>query len=186
MLQELLAHTAPGLPLSAAKAILVEFGQTDAPDDLATIERLLRAAAEQYRLLQDQLREFDNSGDLAVGALLRDARALIEAGRFDAADAKLIEAEHHADLARARVRANRGDLARLRLRYREAASHFAAAAGMVPLEASALHRRYQRQQASALWALRSLATMMHFARRSSCCAWLSKEHHELRLRSTGR
>jgi tetratricopeptide (TPR) repeat protein len=153
MLRELLARTAPSLPLAAARAILAEFGDGEAPEDAAGIERLLRNAAEQFRLFKDRLRELDNSGDLAVRDLLREAEALVAAGRFDDADARLVEAERHADLARAKVRANRADLAKLRLRYREAAAHYAAAADIVPPEEREVRWRYEKLRADVLQTL---------------------------------
>lgn len=153
MLRELLARTAPGIPLATAQAILAEFGHGDVPDDPAQIERLLRTAAEQYRLFEEHLRELDNSGDLVVRDLLREAKALVAQGLFDAADAMLLEAERHADLARAKVRANRGALANLRLRHRESANHYAAAARIVPEEEMEVHWRYELLRANALYSL---------------------------------
>ncbi|WP_424931013.1 hypothetical protein [Amaricoccus macauensis] len=135
MLEELLARSAPGLPLATAKAILLDFGHGEVPDDPAQIERLLRAKAEEYNTYKDRIRELDGSGDIIVHELLGEADALAKNGRFVEADAKLIKAERADEAAhvlrRARFRATRGDLARLRLQYREAAGHYDAAANFV-------------------------------------------------------
>jgi hypothetical protein len=133
MLRELLARATPSLPIETARAILAEFGALhDGELDPAAAERLLREKAEEYKALRARLSERDNAGDLTLRDLQAEARALIDAGRFDAADDALVAAERHADRARARTRESRGDLAMLRLRYREAAAHFLTAAGIVP------------------------------------------------------
>jgi hypothetical protein len=70
-----------------------------------------------------------------VARLKAKAREALEAGDFDGADARLaeVQAAEDADIDRRRLeaaetRAQRGDLALARLRYRDAARHFAAAA----------------------------------------------------------
>ncbi len=145
MLQQILARTAPNLPLATAKAILVEFGHGEIPDDPDRIARLLRSAAEQYRAMQARLLDYDNSADLIVRDLSHAARALVEQGRFDDADARLGEIERHSDLVKAKARADRGDLARLRLRYRDAAGHYAQAARIVPEAETEARWRYELQ-----------------------------------------
>ncbi|MEM8570859.1 MAG: tetratricopeptide repeat protein [Pseudomonadota bacterium] len=153
MLRELLARNAPGLPLDTAKAILLDFGHGEVPDDVAQIERLLRNAAAEYATFRERLQDLDNSGDLIVRDLSKEAEALVAEGQFDAADAKLIEAEHHGDLARAKIRANRGDLAKLRLRYREASEHYAEAARILPQEERQARWRYELLRAISLYDL---------------------------------
>lgn len=151
MLQELLARSAPGLPLATAKAILAAFGEELLPETEADIERILHAKADEFTALTERLREMDNSGDAVLRDLLREAEALIGQGDFDGAEVRLIEAENHADLARARIRANRGDLAKLRLRYKEAAEHFARAADIVPDAENVQRWDYLMQNADAFW-----------------------------------
>lgn len=151
MLRELLARTAPGLPLETARAILAEFGTQHDGAGPEEVERLLRAKAGEYQTLQARLLELDNSGDLVVRDLLHAARDRIAEGRFDAAEAKLIEAEGHADRARARIRANRAELATLRLRYCDAARHFTEAAGIVPEDDTEARFGYHLQAFNRLY-----------------------------------
>lgn len=152
-LAELIEQLALSLPIETALAILTEFGHEDVPRDRYRVEHALRQAAEQYKLFEERLRELDSSGDLIVRDLLREAEALVTGGRFDEADQKMIEAERHADLARAKVRANRGDLAKLRLRYRDAAGHYAEAARIVPEEEKVALWSCEHDRAKALMQL---------------------------------
>ncbi len=150
MLEKIIAQTAPGLPLVTAQAILADFGHGEASDDPEEIARLLRNAAEQYKLMQERLLEYDNSSDQVIRDLSHAAQALIEQGRFDEADEKLEAVERHSDLVKAKTRAVRGNLAQLRLRYRDAADHFAKAAETVPPEDREIRWRFEKQRADAL------------------------------------
>jgi len=153
ILEELLARTAPSLPLATAQAILADFGNGEIPDDPDQIARLLRSAAEQYQAMRARLLEYDNSADLIVRDLSHAAQALVEQGRFDEADAKLGDIELHSDLVKAKARGDRGDLARLRLRYRDAAGHFAQAAQIVPPDQIAARWLHELRRADSLTAL---------------------------------
>jgi len=98
----------------------------------------LETIAASYVEIQTRLRALSND-DPEVAALRREAAGLIEAGDFDAARAKLVEASERDRAAqeeleeRARARrssraaseAELGDLAKLRLAYRDAAGHYA-------------------------------------------------------------
>ena len=100
-------------------------------------------------------------GDTAeIIALRSQAEAAVKAGNLDIADALLAEiddkqAQFQSDLAanRATTLARRGDVALTRLRYAEAAKHFAEAARTLPpgVEYSAKQRDYLTREASALY-----------------------------------
>lgn len=152
LLQQLLARSAPGLPLATAQAILAAFGENLQPDTEADIERLLRAKAEEFQALIARLHEMDEQGHPGVNQLLENSRKQIEQGDFDGAEETLIAAEDEADLARARIRSNRGDLARLRLRYLEAADHYTAAADIVPASDIPQRWSYLMRSAAATFA----------------------------------
>jgi tetratricopeptide (TPR) repeat protein len=120
--------------------------------------RLVEIAA-QWRQLRAQV--VPEPGDAPEVARLKDAaRAALDAGRFDEADEILAQVEAAQDalldqqqMERAATAAQRGGIALTRLRYREAAHHFAVAARRVPpgqeeralayldLEADALYRQ---------------------------------------------
>jgi tetratricopeptide (TPR) repeat protein len=101
------------------------------------------------------------SGDTPkIVGLKNDVRASIEAGDLASADELLvqIEAEQRRSLQRqtaayAETLAKRGEVALVRLRYREAAGHFANAAAVLPQTDVYLDARfnYLRQEANALY-----------------------------------
>ena len=132
MLRELLARTAPGLPLATARAILKAFGAAAEGEDPAQIEHLLRAKAEEYQALQARLATMGTEGDATIAGLMAQAGTLIAAGSFEEAEACLLAAEDHADVAHARIRAGRADLALLRLDEWTAARLWGEAADMLP------------------------------------------------------
>jgi tetratricopeptide (TPR) repeat protein len=165
LLDDLLAAISAeqGVPLAVLRQILEGFGEAGVGLDALQIQERLRGMAERYHELRDHLDHLNNE-DPRVGSLRREAAALIDAGRFDTAEAKLADAEaidlatiedmsalvdrHRASAAA--IRAERASAARLRLNYTQAASHFAAAASIVAQDqVSAWH--YRLRQAGALF-----------------------------------
>ena len=127
--------------------------------------------ATRYRDLTDRLATLDPD-DPAAGELVDQARAAIETGRYDEADGLLERAEEvewaaarqAEELARqaqeaadrhalkaAATRAQRGQVALTRLRYQEAAQHFATAAAGVPTGHEAERLGYLEGEADALY-----------------------------------
>ena len=161
---ELLAAIAGlGIPLPALRGIVAGFGEQADTLGPPQIEARLRAKADEYRALKDRLDRLTND-DPRVANLRGEARVLIDAGRFEKADATLAEAvrldleavaEQEAMAARRRLSAaessaDRGAAARLRLAYREAAAHYAAAADIVPGSDPRARWGYLLEKASAL------------------------------------
>ena len=127
------------------------------PDTLATI-------AQRFREMQERLAALDPD-DPATQALIEKARAELNVGHYDLADALLNQAEA-AEQAAARqaeqladrrwlnaaaVRAVRGEASLTRLNYLEAAAHFQAATEMTPTSAPTARGIYRRRWADALW-----------------------------------
>ncbi len=131
-IEQALARIGASLPLAVAKSVLEDFGFAQLPDDPLEIERILRSTAERYKLMQTRLQELQKSGGHVLQGLLADAGRLVESGQFDEADQILVKAENHGDVVRAGIRSNRADLAQMRLRYKEAADHYRAAAEILP------------------------------------------------------
>jgi tetratricopeptide (TPR) repeat protein len=133
-----------GLPLIVARNIVEKFGERTGGLDAQYLERILNEKAEEYRALKGRLQRLAES-DADVEALRRESSQLLDKGDFDSADSRLAEAEaralasavEHEAVARtkrhsaAESRGARGDAAVLRLAYREAASHFEAAASIL-------------------------------------------------------
>jgi tetratricopeptide (TPR) repeat protein len=93
-----------------------------------------------------------------VTALKADTKSAIERGELAQADRLLADIEKLQDeqldrlaLTRAETSAQRGDVALTRLRYGEAAGHFAAAAGKVPAEREDVRLGYLDREANSLW-----------------------------------
>jgi tetratricopeptide (TPR) repeat protein len=125
--------------------------------------RLVEIAA-QYRQLRAQVAALP--GDVPEVARLKDAaREALDAGRLQQADELLVQVEAAQDAAlerhqreierqqmeRAATAAQRGGIALTRLRYREAAEHFAAAAARIPLGEEEQALAYLDQEAEALY-----------------------------------
>lgn len=109
--------------------------------------------------------------DPGIATLTEQAKQAIEAGRYDEADTLLLrareqdvaaaqqarEAAKHRLLRAAESEEKRGDLSMTRLRYSDAAEHYAAAVGFVQAGSLAApsrrvaSRRYIAKQAKALW-----------------------------------
>ena len=138
----------------AALAIL---GENDIPQERLAAK--LVEIAERFKDLQatTSVRPGDN---LKIAVLKTDAQKAIEAGQLADADALLadVEGEQRRSLDRlaadeAKTSSQRGDLALTRLRYGEAARHFANAAALVPPQGAYVESRigYLQKEASALY-----------------------------------
>jgi tetratricopeptide (TPR) repeat protein len=155
-----------GVPLEVLRQILDVFGDSGAWLEAGEVEERLRAKADEYQALRQRLERLPSDEDADVQRQRREAGELISAGRFDAADAALAEAERidletteelqaRADrrrLSAAGSRAERAAAAALRLAYGEAAEHYEAAAAMVPPGSAKIRQGYVLQQASYLYA----------------------------------
>jgi tetratricopeptide (TPR) repeat protein len=155
-----------GVPLQVLRQILAGFGDSDALPEADQIEQRLRAKADEYHALRQRLELLSSDDDPQVHQRRREAGELIGAGRFDAADTALAEAERidleateelqtRVDrrlLSAAKSRTERADAASLRLAYGEAAEHYQTAAGMVPPHSAETRRRYVLHQAGCLYA----------------------------------
>src|SRR5262249_11513037 len=143
-------------------------GEQDVPPE--QIGTKLGEIAAKYRGLMDRWSVLDTA-DPATAALAAEAKAAIDAGHYDAADAALLRArDQEAGAARqaeqlardaqqaagkrglrvAEADGKRGDLAMTRLRYADAAKHYATAASNVPANRQDERQGYLEQEASAL------------------------------------
>ena len=149
------------------RAVLGILGESDiAPERLAA---KLVEIAERFKELRATA-SAQPGDDPKIAALKTDAQKAIEAGQLADADALLadVETEQRRGLDRlalnaAETLAQRGDLALTRLRYGEAANHFANAAALVPpkradnkqiyLQSTDEHKRitYLQKEAGALY-----------------------------------
>ena len=127
-----------GVPHAALQALLARMGEAGVPE--AAVEARLRAKADEYVSLRSELARPPGGGGARPEAAAARARAqaLLDAGDLDGARAVLAE-------GRGRLRARREEtareeaglaaeearVARLGLRYREAAALYAEAAGLV-------------------------------------------------------
>jgi tetratricopeptide (TPR) repeat protein len=138
---------------------------------LEQVPTKLGEIAARHRAMLDRWSVLD-AGDPATAALAAEAKAAIDVGRYDEADALLLRAQeqdlaaaHRAEqLARdaeqaaerrflraAESEGKRGDLAMTRLRYEDAAKRYAAAANMVPSTRPDERRLYLEEEAGALY-----------------------------------
>jgi hypothetical protein len=113
--------------------------------------------AERYKQLVTQVTAAPGD-DPEVAKLKGEAKAALDAGQLERADDLLarVEAAQVAALERrqleaAATAAQRGDIALTRLRYRNAAEHFAAAARRVPAGHEQQSWAYLDQEANALY-----------------------------------
>ena len=129
-------------------------------------ERLGEELAELARLHQRLLKRKAslNAVDPRVAELRDAASAAIDAAEYEEADALLAEAEAaeleairdlrealtKRTLSAAALRVERGEVARTKPDYRTAASHFGAAAELMPAGYEELHTEYLLRQAGAL------------------------------------
>ena len=143
-------------------------GEQEVP--LEQIPTKLAEIAGRYRALIDRWSVLDPA-DPAAAELAARAKAAIDTGHYDEADAILsrarereiaaarqaeqlaLDAQQAAErrwLRAAEAEGKRGDLAMIRLRYIEAAQNYAAAADDVPSTRQDERRRYMEQEAFAL------------------------------------
>ena len=144
-------------------------GERDVPPEQIPVK--LGEVAARHRALTERWSVLD-AADPATATLAAEARSAIDAGRYDEADALLLRGrEQEAAAARqaeqlardaqqaaerrwlraAEADGKRGDLAMTRLRYAEAAGHYAEAAGAVPAARPDERRRYLEREAEALY-----------------------------------
>ena len=144
-------------------------GEQDVPPEQISLK--LGEIAARHRALLERWSVLDTA-DPATAALGAQAKTAIDVGHYDEADGLLtrardqeIAAAHQAEklaheaqqaaerrwLRAAEVDGKRGDLAMTRLRYLDAAQHYAAAASIVPAARPDERRRYLEQEAGALY-----------------------------------
>ncbi|MEZ5930458.1 MAG: tetratricopeptide repeat protein [Alphaproteobacteria bacterium] len=131
--------------------------------DSGDLKDKLEEIAGQYKEMEARLTALDQD-DPVIGEWIEQAKAAIDDGAFDEADDLLTQAEER-DLSAARqaaaqadqrflnaaaTRAVRGEAGLTRLRYLDAAEHFAEAAKLVPDSAPTLRAGYLAQQGDAL------------------------------------
>src|SRR6266699_4181910 len=139
------------------RAALGILGENDIPPERLTVK--LVEIAERFKDLRTTA-SAQPGDDPKIAALKTDAQKAIEAGQLAEADALLanVEMEERHGLDRltfnaAETSARRGDLALTRLRYGEAAKHFANAAALFPPKSAHQDKRisYLQKEASALY-----------------------------------
>ena len=137
-----------GQQIQAALDIL---GERDIPPERLAAK--LIEVAQNFKALQEQIPKVLPGDDAKVAALKADEQKAIDLGDLTKADTLLanIEALQRAAFDRlpanmAETIAQRGDIALARLRYSEAARHFANAAAVLPAEST-----YQGQRIGYLW-----------------------------------
>jgi hypothetical protein len=143
-----------GVQLGFTREAVIGFfrivGERDVPSEQIPLK--LGVIAARHRALMERWSVLD-AEDPATAELARQARVAIDAGRYDQADALLLRASEREvaaarqaeQLARdaqmaaerrwlraAEADGRRGDVAMTRLRYAEAAGHYAEAAGKIP------------------------------------------------------
>src|SRR5436190_3300054 len=156
------------------RAALGILGENDVPPERLAAK--LVEIAERFKDLQATA-SAQPGDDPKIAGLKTDAQKAIEAGQLAEADALLadVEIEQRLGLERlavnaAETSARRGDIALTRLRYGEAAKHFANAAAMVPSKRANEDKQigYLQKEASALISRETnSATMMLWFRRLS-------------------
>jgi len=113
--------------------------------------------AERYKIVlaQAEARRSDNSEMVKLKVKLRAALAKPDLEGGDAILAEVLEAQdldiERRTLEAAATCAQRGDIAMTRLRYREAAAHFGAAASRLPVSREKERFEYLHDQAGALY-----------------------------------
>jgi tetratricopeptide (TPR) repeat protein len=150
------------LPTSVAREIVGQFGEGGEKPDAARLVHTLTQKATEFQVLKELLNQ-STDADGEVIALRQAASSALESGDFAVVDAKLAEAEtHDLELASeqpetasarrasaARSRGARGDVAMLRIAYREAADHYASAAHILGPDPTSSWR-WLRKQGAAL------------------------------------
>ena len=118
------------------RAALAILGENDIPPERLAAK--LVEIAERFKVLQETA-SAQSGDDPKIVALKTDAQGAIEVGELAKADALLADVETEQRQALDRLAANaaetsarRGEISLARLRYSEAAKHFANAAGVFP------------------------------------------------------
>lgn len=149
----------------AASVRLAGSGQFNALSLQQAILDTLRERADRIAELQRQLDALTGDADPTAAALFVDARAAIDGGRLDAADALLAQAQARdlaalqqadAEAERRRLRAgetiaSRGQIAFVQADYLGAAAHYERAASVVPQTATASRWDYATWRGLALY-----------------------------------
>ncbi len=139
------------------RAALAILGENDIPPERLAAK--LVEIAERFKVLQETA-SAQSGDDPKIVALKTDAQGAIEVGELAKADALLADVETEQRQALDRLAANaaetsarRGEISLARLRYSEAAKHFAKAAGVFPPNGAYEDKRisYLQQEASALF-----------------------------------
>jgi tetratricopeptide (TPR) repeat protein len=139
------------------RAALGILGENDIPPERLAAK--LVEIAQRFKALQETA-SAQPGDDPKIAALKSDAQKAIDAGELAKADALLadVETEQRRSLDRlavnaAETSARRGDIALARLRYREAAIHFANAAAVFPPNSTYEDKRigYLAREAMALY-----------------------------------
>jgi tetratricopeptide (TPR) repeat protein len=144
------------------RAALEAAGEAEVPPE--QIAARLVEIAGRYKALREEVRPAPGD-DPHIAELKAQAAEAIEQGELERADAILAELAkaqeaifeaqkasfERAALDRAETQARRGGVALARLRYGEAAGHFAQAAGLVPGSHEEVRAEYLERQAAALY-----------------------------------
>jgi len=145
------------LNVSQVRAALGILGENDIPPERLAAK--LVEIAERFKDLQATA-SAQPGDDPKIAALKADAQKAVDAGELTKADAVLadVETEQRRALDRlafnaAETAARRGDIALTRLRYAEAATHFATAAAVFPPKSAHEDKRtgYLAREATALY-----------------------------------
>ena len=144
-----------GVSAGALKAFFRTLGEAEVPPERQ--EGKLVEIAERYKQLIAQVAAAPGD-DPEVAKLKGEVKAALDAGQLERADDLLarVQAAQDAALERrqldaATTAAQRGEIALTRLRYRDAAEHFAAAARRVPPGHEQQSLAYLDREASALY-----------------------------------
>ncbi len=144
-----------GVSEGAVLALFRTLGEANVPPEQWE-ERLVEIASD-YKRVQEELTA-DPNDSTETAKLKNEVIAALKAGEPEHADAllkQILEAEDKAleqgRLDAAATSAQRGDLALARLRYREAAAHFADAAKRTPITYKKVISGYLHQKADALY-----------------------------------
>jgi tetratricopeptide (TPR) repeat protein len=133
------------------RAALLAAGEKEVPPE--RLAATLAEIGERYRILRAPMTRDTDDGP-EVARLKDRADKAIDAGELALADnllARIQDLQRRSAVARAHIRARRGDVALAGLHYREAAGHFGAAAADVLPGHGDLRLAYLEQEANALF-----------------------------------
>ena len=144
-----------GVSAGALQAFFRTLGEAEVPPERQ--EAKLVEIAERYKQLVAQVAAAPGD-DPEVAKLKGEAKAALDAGELERADDLLAQVQAAEDAALERrqleaaaTAAQRGEIALTRLRYRDAAEHFAAAARRVPPGHEEQSLAYLDREAAALY-----------------------------------